>query len=1347
MIEYYIAMLIFLLVVASMGYFMYEWYEVVQKVNLINSNNVQGIGLDNVKQVQLASLHQPCVTTGGDMSGTMDPICDTSFKLTCVTGMYIGNGDGTNTGVCLSTVGGYCDTIYDCTPSADACINNTCENMSETINLPCVYDSDCIGSATCVDCKTGSGPCKDNNGNCYELVNGQCPADKIDSQDHHIKLTLCNDNSGTYAGEFRYNHICDTSLEQPLCKYNLSPKDQGCTTDSECVQPDGGAICYTGGFKSSINPTGVLTPPSYPIEGIINASNTGVIRIDFGDSLVTINSFEKGTEINFIDSSTVRSAVKYGPYYLLEQYDNNMLSISTTRYQPDIEEYVQFPNNYIELNEDQYSSGTGVNYTDLSNFSNIDIAFGKLPPFQIISKCYVVSSTSNVTTFELVDTTPNFKLINGTSGGKLVNGGNVLEGTTEVRFRINSQSLDVGDINKAPQFTLSTVIDEGNRFTVNGELSYLYTYNSATNSIEVLFGEPIDIDLLNGNKGVCVMKLPPTANVNTDSKYDLTGYSGNPCIQLYDGSVSVFPIDGYCKFQNTPSGPGSVCQFSRTEKDRTYTPLPCGKESTVYEGITYDLECLINDNLTETVRNNPNFLNSSYAGICAYPVHKKFKSCDLYNNNCQPPYVCTEFEGGYFCDSRFDVLQCNSVYACPPTFGCVDGICLSNPGGYCVDKDNCTSIQCNKNKLVLTFYNSTIDTKTSVPTAEITGNVFNDSNIPNQLVQLPVDLSDISGIDASGYDLYVSSTYETDNSLTTYAFIYSKSKSKLVKITDVLGKPKVSDQVCDPKSYTKFTFDHTNQNLYGYTISPSFSLECIFSPGTKPLLQPPSSYPVNNVIDIDIDNDRLLVTSKNTIASSRPQFINLDLPSPGNTQINEYNVTLFDDITITTSTKSYVLPYYSEELDDLTNCRFDLLNVNDTELDIVCTYNPEDFDSPVLGVRNKVRSINNNYFSSLFETIPISSGELGSFKLPTISDLKAISDTAATNVGISDSNVYVINNASDINTIYAFSNKAMTIGDENVTKIYKQKSSLYLVLSDSISDKITSLESTTNFANGDDVTVTLNSDSTKTTTGTFNSTTSTVLITGSTTDFANGNSVTVTNNTIITTTGTFNSSIVTNLVSTTNFTDGDSVTVTLTSDTTKKTIGTFNSSTSNIVNLADTTNFTNGVSVTVTLIPEKISGTFESGQSKPYTLSTSLGNYAPFSFSSTSNLDNYGNVLSTYLEYPYWISDLQDLVVGDNFKPQIKRIFYQPDRVNKNFYAIVDMYTGYDNPVENKILETDTNLQNNNMYLFKFSSLNNEFALTVNETLPIRVFGPDDVRRFSQCNQTQNMFFLSNICN
>ena len=162
MIEYYIAMSIFLLIVASIGYFMYRWYNAVQEVNLINLNTPQGIGEANTILTAMASLHQPCVLMSQDtQNDTGDPVCDTSSGLTCITGMYVGNGVGSGTGVCLSNVGGYCDTIYDCVPSAQACVNSVCENMTETINLPCTYDSDCIGGATCTECLSGTGLQKD----------------------------------------------------------------------------------------------------------------------------------------------------------------------------------------------------------------------------------------------------------------------------------------------------------------------------------------------------------------------------------------------------------------------------------------------------------------------------------------------------------------------------------------------------------------------------------------------------------------------------------------------------------------------------------------------------------------------------------------------------------------------------------------------------------------------------------------------------------------------------------------------------------------------------------------------------------------------------------------------------------------------------------------------------------------------------------------------------------------------------------------------------------------------------------------------------------------------------------
>ena len=50
------------------------------------------------------------------------------------------------------------------------------------------------------------------------------------------------------------------------------------------------------------------------------------------------------------------------------------------------------------------------------------------------------------------------------------------------------------------------------------------------------------------------------------------------------------------------------------------------------------------------------------------------------------------------------------------------------------------------------------------------------------------------------------------------------------------------------------------------------------------------------------------------------------------------------------------------------------------------------------------------------------------------------------------------------------------------------------------------------------------------------------------------------------------------------------------------------------------------------------------------------------------------------------------------------------------------------------------------MYLFKFSALDTELGLTVNETLPIKLYGEGDTKRFAQCNQTQNLFFLTNQC-
>ena len=1539
-------MFIFLILILSIGYFMYRWYETFKKINFANLNLTEGLGGEtNSNLIAAASLHQPCVLLTEDtLNNTANPTCDSSSGLTCVTDMYIGNGANSGTGVCLSGVGGYCNTIYDCVPSAQACVNSVCENMTETINLPCTYDSDCIGGATCTYCSNGSiGPCKNiTTGECSELVNGECPAD----------LSVCNKQIdkvlpvSNLQGEFRFNHICDTSLAIPLCKYDLSPKDQGCTSDTDCVQPEGGALCYTGKFKTDADPTGTLSAPEYTVLSTkIASDNSIIINIDFGDSLVTVDSFEQGTEVNFIKTDTTRTTISYGPYYINEQFDNSYISLMGNKFQPEIPEYVLFPPKYIQLNKNSYyesapldsddispvlvedavnirstvtitggnytitgsqpsppfTSGenvavtstlrptvtstsqietnysitgsqppnpfnpdenvavtstlrptvksnstvslSGGNYTITGNqpvspsnkftnnqpvtityisgntntqlhstitipqdtdtdtytitgnqpqqrftnnqsvtiqTSDYHIVFGKLPPLQIISKCYWDTTNSY---FTIVDTDTNFSLINAT---------NVNIGKTEVRFDIANDNFQ-----NSRQYTLSDITNTGKSFRLTEKTESLISYNTSTNTINVQFGMETDLEILNETKGVCVMKLPPSASISRDSKYDLTDYIGNPCIDLYDNSVVVESTGGYCKFTNTQSGPGSVCQFSRPSVDvenGEANPLPCSSVTSSYEGITYELECLFNDNLTETVRNNPNFLNSSYAGICAYPVHNKFKSCELYNFNCITPYVCTEFQGGFFCDSRFDILQCNTSYGCPPDYQCSDGVCLGSPGtGLCVAEGNCSSqTSCDTSPLFLGFYNSTLDTKTTVVASQVV------NKTPNQIITFEnTVLSGLTG-SAKDYDLYVSSSYGNDNKLTTFAFVYNSiDLFQLIKIEDPLGTPILTtllqpNQLTLQAGYDKFIWDDVTNILYTYSlgIGTTFIIP-IYPSGHGSGIGYTTTG--TDIQKIDINNNKLLITSSNPIPSDspippgRPIFINTDInetsfllfqtigdgvfyksdgtnlnnvdnegpvvyytsmpssapsqnyivnnltdttdngyytggtkpasvksetkvyivqgnetsyyifntttstfdsyqlksvtlqttgapipsgdyinPShnfwysggtghsntiptvenPANRQKNEYIVDLYD-INDSSNKKSYTLPYSPDELDNLDVCKFDLLNVNDTELDIVCVYNPENFESPTLGVRHKVREIDGDYFTSLFTSNPLSSPncspvspstkDLGCFLNPTISSLTYIT-TPPTVIPApaTPSTLYQVTNPVDVNTIYAFSNQNMTLTTsasqpQTVNKIYKSKSTLYLELSGSLGTRP-------------------------------------IIPTPATQPFSE-NIPTITD-----------------------------ITLTLTATPT----------------------------ITLTTIP--------------------TGKYAPFSFTSSSNLDNYGNVMSTYLQYPYWIEDLQDLIVGDSFNPKIERIFYQPDRVNRNFYAIVDMYTGYNNPIENKLIEEISDIQTNNMYLFKFSSLNNEIGLTVNETIPIRLDGPSDIKRFSQCNQTQNMFFLTNKC-
>ena len=1413
MIEYYLAMLIFLFMIVSIGYFMYRWYEAVQDINQINLNAPQGIGEANVVLTALASLHQPCVLTTEDaFNSNSDPICNSANGLTCVTGMYVGNGEGTNTGVCLSNIGGYCDTIYDCVPSADACINSICENMTETINLPCTYDSDCIGGSTCTHCITGTGPCKDiSTGQCSELVNGECSTG----------LSLCNMESDTnppiqnLQGEFRYNHVCDTSLPQPLCKYNFSPKDQGCTTDSDCVQPDGGAFCYTGSFKTDTNPDGKLIPPTYSLKGIESASNdTVIIEIDFGDTLVTTNSFEKGTEVNFVQTDVTRTTISDGPYYIRDQIDNSFITLMANKYQPDITEYVQFPNKYIQLNESSYTTSDAFTDPDknLTIPENLKIVFGKLPPLQIISTCYYDSTNDN---FVLVDTQPNTYIITGdqpqtpftnnqhvtiqytnqnivTSNVKVLNDTytiagflpstsfennetvtikyntsdsiqanvntkyilidniNVETGTTQVRFELSaSSSTTFQSFTNSKIFTLSTIVENGTAFTVSEDTTDLQSYDSDTNTINVQFGLPTNVDILNENKGVCVMKLPPSASVSTDSKYDLTDYAGNPCIDLYDNGIIVSTSEGYCKFQNSLSGPGSVCQFSRPSVDGTngiVNPLPCSNSTTIYEGDTYDLTCLINDNLTETVRNNPNFLNSSYAGVCAYPVHNKFKGCELYNNNCRPPYVCTEFQGGFFCDSRFDILQCNNVYKCPPTYTCVDGACLGTPSqGFCSQPQDCSNTNCDYNKLVLGFYNSTLDTKTTTS---------NTTAIPNQLITL-TNL-DISGNTAKDYDLYVSSSYD-NNVLTTFAFIYySENTHELVKIVDPLGTPStetisLSDSVT-LTSGSKFIFDHKNQKLYSYNLNESrLNLNEIYPT--------PTSYSFNvtgNVLDIDINDSNLLVTSKQNVPG--PEFINLDLPT--NAYIlfetsQDQNFYIWNDTTTSFIQKINLkrVLYFESKPSSNPPSNQDYIVNGSTTNNGYYQYNTDngeyifssDGDSNTVYITTNQSPTQYYLWDTSFINYSIELVKYyDSMPNPAPSSSYIVNGSTSTDNGwyyggLTTKNIIPTPSSPDnkqkygyvVNLFKKFVNTAKTyklpyypeaLDNLDVCKFD------FLNVNDTELD-VVCLYNPENFQSP--------------VLGVRNK-----VREFSASSFSSLGTITGCNGSPEQPLGCFLNPTISALTSVTTLPTGitGSNIYQVTNPVDVNTIYAFSNGEIKLSNVTVNTIYKSKNSLYLDL--DLDSKNSLGSDLTSITLTPTLGNdYAPFSFTPSSNLDNYGNVLSTYLEYPYWIDDLQDLIVGDSFNPKIKRIFYQPDRVNRNFYAIVDMYTGFDNPVENKLIEDEiSDIENQNMYLFKFSSLDNEIGLTVNETLPIRISGPSDIRRFSQCNQTQNMFFVSNKC-
>ena len=142
-----------------------------------------------------STLGQPCFTENSNFVKPNLPVgytiqkCNTEQGEQCITGIYEGGG------ICLKTINEPCETNAECSPEADLCLNNLCQNEGEVINKPCTADSDCKG-------------------------------------------ILKN-----------FNHVCDTVSKR--CVFDIWPKDDGCKNKNQCNFNKGNP-----GQVSCITPTG-----------------------------------------------------------------------------------------------------------------------------------------------------------------------------------------------------------------------------------------------------------------------------------------------------------------------------------------------------------------------------------------------------------------------------------------------------------------------------------------------------------------------------------------------------------------------------------------------------------------------------------------------------------------------------------------------------------------------------------------------------------------------------------------------------------------------------------------------------------------------------------------------------------------------------------------------------------------------------------------------------------------------------------------------------------------------------------------------------------------------------------
>ena len=154
-------------------------------LDISGGNNANLNSLNNKENILKSGLKQFCTTDSEDGSG----------RKTCQDGLICTPNILVDGPICLTQIGGECNSLNDCVPEADICLDRVCSvvDSDKKINTSCQNDSDC----------------------------------QLNIFEDQINNHFCLKNPGEKTG---------------ICKINLFPFDGGCTLDSQCPSLEGKII-------------------------------------------------------------------------------------------------------------------------------------------------------------------------------------------------------------------------------------------------------------------------------------------------------------------------------------------------------------------------------------------------------------------------------------------------------------------------------------------------------------------------------------------------------------------------------------------------------------------------------------------------------------------------------------------------------------------------------------------------------------------------------------------------------------------------------------------------------------------------------------------------------------------------------------------------------------------------------------------------------------------------------------------------------------------------------------------------------------------------------------------------